>query len=271
MVIMEELKLTEMPINMKLTFDEQFVTNYKNASQRARVLTEQWVGKSIFCPNCGHLDIDKYPNNQPVADFYCSNCREEYELKSKQNAIGTKVLDGAYRTMLERLASSNNPNLFLLNYDLLNFSVTNFFVIPKHFFVPEIIEKRKPLAATARRAGWIGCNIVLKNIPQTGKIFFIRNKQIEPKKKVLAEWQKTLFLREEKEVSARGWLLDVMRCVEKLGKQEFTLDDVYTFESELSLLHSDNKHVKDKIRQQLQVLRDKGYLQFINRGKYQLT
>ena len=35
-----------------------------------------------------NLDIDKYPNNQPVADFYCSNCKEEYELKSKQDSVG---------------------------------------------------------------------------------------------------------------------------------------------------------------------------------------
>lgn len=255
---------------MKLTFDKQLATNYKSQSQKVRVLTERWVDNSIFCPNCGQLDIDKYPNNQPVADFYCSNCREEYELKSKQNSIGTKVLDGAYRTMLERLTSSKNPNLFLLNYDLSNFSVTNFFVIPKHFFVPEIIEKRKPLAPTARRAGWVGCNILLNSIPQTGKIFFVRNRQVEPKEKVLAEWQKTLFLREEKEVSAKGWLLDTMRSIEKLGKHEFTLDDIYAFENELSKLHPENKHIKDKIRQQLQILRDKSYLDFVSRGYYRL-
>ena len=256
---------------MKLTFDEKIATDYKSASQKVRVLTEQWVDNSIFCPNCGRLNIDKYPNNQPVADFYCSNCREEYELKSKQSTIGTKIVDGAYRTMLERLTSSNNPNLFLLNYDLKNLEVANFLVIPKHFFIPEIIEKRKPLATTARRAGWIGCNILLQSIPQTGKIFFVKNRQIEPKEKVLAEWKKTLFLREEKEVSAKGWLLNVMRSVEKLGKPEFTLDDVYAFENELSKLHPENRHIKDKIRQQLQVLRDKGYLEFTSRGNYRLT
>ncbi|MBI1754730.1 restriction endonuclease [Candidatus Azambacteria bacterium] len=215
-------------------------------------------------------DIDKSPNNQPVADFYCLNCREEYELKSKQNTIGTKIVDGAHRTMLERLTSSNNPNFFLLNYDPSNLEVINFLVIPKHFFVPEIIEKRKPLSTMAQRAGWIGCNILLRSIPQTGKIFFIKNKQVEPKKKVLAEWQKTLFLREEKEISARGWLLDVMRCVDKLERKEFKLDDIYTFEKELNQLHPDNKHIKDKVRQQLQVLRDKGYLDFVERGTYQL-
>jgi type II restriction enzyme len=256
---------------MKLTFDEQLVANYTSSSQRARVLTEEWVDKSIFCPNCGHLAIDKYENNRPVADFHCTNCREEYELKSKQNSISNKIVDGAYHTMIERLTSSNNPNFFLLNYDLQNLEVLNFLVIPKHFFVPQIIEKRKPLAITARRAGWIGCNILLQSIPETGKIFFVKNRKVEPKEKVLDEWQKTLFLREEKEVSAKGWLLDVMKSIEKLKKPEFALDDVYVFEHELNKLHPDNHHIKDKIRQQLQVLRGKNYLSFTGRGTYRLS
>ena len=253
---------------MKLTFDENVVMNYKSASQKARVLTENWVDNYVYCPNCGCLEIDKYPNNQPVADFFCSNCREDYELKGKQDSVGSKIVDGAYSTMLERLQDSHNPNFFLLNYDLQNLSVLNFFVIPKHFFIPEIIEKRKPLAQTARRAGWIGCNILLKSIPQSGKIFYVKDSVIQPKKNVLADWKRTLFLREEKEISTKGWLLDVMRCVEKIGKPEFTLGDVYVFERELSSLHPENKHVKDKIRQQLQILRDKGYLKFISRGYY---
>lgn len=256
---------------MKLVFDEQLAVNYKSASQKVRVLTEQWVDNSAFCPSCGHEDIDKYPNNQPVADFYCSNCKEEYELKSQRNSVGVKIVDGAYRTMIERLQSSNNPNFFLLNYDLKKLSVLNFFVIPKHFFVPEIIEKRKPLSPTARRAGWVGCNILLSHIPETGKIFFVRDGAVESKENVLANWKKTIFLRNEKEISAKGWLIDIMRSIEKIGKQEFTLEDMYALENELSKLHPENKHVKDKIRQQLQVLRDKGYLDFVSRGYYRLA
>jgi len=255
---------------MNLSLERKLADRYKSQSQKARVLTERWVDKSVFCPNCGRLDIDKYPNNQPVADFYCSNCKEDFELKSKQDSIGTKIVDGAYRTMIERLQSTNNPNFFLLNYDPQNLKVLNFLVIPKHFFIPKIVEKRKPLAPTARRAGWVGCNILLQSIPQTGKIFFVKNKVVEPKDKVPAEWKRTLFLREEKEISAKGWLLDVMRYIEKIGRREFTLDDMYVFENELSRLHPDNRHVKDKIRQQLQILRDKDYLEFIARGKYKL-
>lgn len=255
---------------MKLAFDQKLAENYKSASQKMRVLTEAWVNDSIFCPNCGYREVDQYPNNKPVGDFYCKNCKEDYELKSNKANFGTKIVDGAYRTMIERLQSVSNPNFFFLNYDLKSFQVQNFLVIPKHFFVPAIIEKRNPLALTARRAGWIGCNILLNQIPQTGKIFFVRNQQIEPKEKVLAEWKKTLFLREEKEISAKGWLLDVMKCIEKLSKPEFTLDDMYAHENALIRLYPDNKHIKDKIRQQLQFLRDKNYLDFIGQGKYKL-
>ncbi|MBI2038205.1 MAG: restriction endonuclease [Candidatus Magasanikbacteria bacterium] len=253
---------------MNLSFETKLADKYTSSSQKIRVLTEDWVDRQVYCPNCGYLDIDKYKNNKPVADFFCSNCREDYELKSKKDSVGTKIVDGAYKTMIERLQSTNNPNFFLLNYDLRDFSVLNFFVIPKHFFVPDIIEKRKALSQTARRAGWIGCNILLKSIPESGKIFYIKNGKTEEKDRVLKSWQKTLFLREEKEIATKGWLLDIMRCVESLGKKEFVLDDIYTFEKELSKLHPENKHIKDKMRQQLQILRDKGYLEFVGRGVY---
>ena len=256
---------------MNLTFETKLADKYASQPQKIRVLTEHWVDNQVYCPNCGHLDIDKYDNNRPVADFFCSNCEEDYELKSKKGPAGTKIVNGAYRTMIERLQESHNPNLFLLNYDLQNFQVLNFLVIPKHFFVPDIIEKRKPLSQTAIRAGWVGCNILLQNIPESGKIFFVKNKTIEQKDRVLAEWRKTLFLREERKITAKGWLLDVMMCVEKLGHKEFSLDDVYRFENALSKKHPDNRHIKDKIRQQLQFLRDKGYLEFVERGRYRLT
>ena len=254
---------------MKIVFNTKLAENYKSASQKIRVLSESWVDEEIFCPNCG-INIDSYENNKPVADFYCPNCKEEYELKSKKNSIGEKVLDGAYKTMIERLQSSNNPNFFLLNYNVNNYEVLNFFVIPKHFFIPEIIEKRKPLSTDARRAGWVGCNILLQNIPQSGKIFYVRNKRTEPKAKILENWQKTLFLRESKKSELKGWILDIMNCIDKLGKNEFTLNEMYAFERLLSQKYTDNKHIKDKIRQQLQFLRDKNYLKFLGNAKYKL-
>jgi len=253
---------------MNLSFNVKLADKYKSLSQKAKILTESWVNDQIYCPNCGHLDIDKYANNKPVADFFCSNCREDYELKSKKDSMGNKIIDGAYGTMIERLKSSNNPNFFFLNYDLGSYKVQNFTVIPKHFFVSEIIVKRNK--GIKDRPEYIMCSIDLKLIPQSGKIFYIKNGFEESKEKVLESWKKTLFLREEKETNAKGWLLDVMMCVEKLNKKVFTLNEVYAFENLLSKKHPDNRYIKDKIRQQLQVLRDKGYLEFTSRGNYRL-
>ena len=72
-------------------------------------------------------------------------------------------------------------------------------------------------------------------------------------------------------MAAKGWVLDIMTCIDKIGKREFFLDEVYKFENELKLLHPENRHIKDKIRQQLQILRDKGYLDFVSRGFYRLA
>jgi type II restriction enzyme len=78
-----------------------------------------------------------------------------------------------------------------------------------------------------------------------------------------------LFLRQET-LEARGWLLDVMKCIETLGKNDFTLEDVYRFERHLSELYPGNQNVKPKIRQQLQYLRDRGFIDFVSRGHYRL-
>lgn len=205
-----------------------------------------------------------------MADFFCSSCEEDYELKSKAGKIGRKIVDGAYSSMIERLNSNSNPNFFMLSYDKRSQAVRNFLCIPKHFFIPKLIEMRRPLAPTARRAGWVGCNILLENIPESGKVFFVRDGIQLPQKSVLDKWQETLFLREEQKLSGKGWMIDILLVIEKVGKTEFTLEDIYRYESELAQLHPENHHIKDKIRQQLQILRDKNYISFVNRGIYRL-
>jgi type II restriction enzyme len=253
---------------MKLEFDETQL-GYTSGSQSARAWTETWVSTWAYCPHCGSAKMSRFPNNSPLADFHCPSCNEEFELKSQKGRFGTKVADGAYKTKCERLAASNNPNLLLMNYDRKSLAVVNLFIVPKHFFVRDIIEERKPLKATARRAGWIGSNILLGNVPEAGKIHIVQNRVIRPKETVLEEWQKTLFLRNES-LEARGWLLDVLKCVESLGKREFTLDEVYAFEGHLRDIYPGNQNIKPKIRQQLQYLRDQGFIEFVSRGNYRL-
>lgn len=256
-------------LRVKLGFEEP-QRSYDSGSQTARVLTERWASDWLFCPNCGNDRILQFPANLPVADFYCARCNDQYELKSQKNPFRSKVLDGAYETMCARLASQTSPNFILLHYDLATTSVRNVFVVPKHFFVPEIIERKKPLPPTARRAGWVGCNILLDRIPHSGRIYIVRDSVPQERDVVINQWRRTLFLR-EKGQEARGWLIEVMTCVESLRSAEFSLDDMYTFEKHLRSIYPNNNNVKPKIRQQLQVLRDHGYLDFIGNARYRLN
>jgi predicted restriction endonuclease len=63
----------------------------------------------------------------------------------------------------------------------------------------------------------------------------------------------------------------VIGLVEKSESAQFTLVDAYGFANELEALFPRNRHVKAKIRQTLQRLRDDGLLTFLSRGEYCLN
>ena len=93
-------------------------TAFTSGSQRARVWTEYWVLREMYCPACGARPLTDFPNNQPAADFFCASCREQFELKAKKTrTYGKKLADGAYATMMERLASDSVPSLMMMLYD----------------------------------------------------------------------------------------------------------------------------------------------------------
>lgn len=251
---------------MNFCFDSLLAKDYKSNSQKIRIMSESWVGKNIYCPICGNPHITSLRNNMPVADFECNYCNEIFELKSKNGKISKKIADGAYYTMIDRITSNNNPNLFIMQYSS-NWQVENLIFIPKFFLVPEIIEKRNPLKSTARRAGWIGCNILIQNIPEQGKIKIIENQIIYNTEDILNSYN---FIKNIKtnNITSRSWLFDVLNCINNISSTDFNLQDVYKFSEELQKKHANNHNVEAKIRQQLQILRDKGFIKFLGNGHY---
>ncbi len=249
-------------------FENEVFQKYKSNSQRVRVITEKWVGKNIFCPNCSNRKILAFPNNNPIDDFFCPRCEEKFQLKSQKNNFGKKINDGAHKVMIESIKNNFRPNFFLLQYTL-DYLVKNLYLIPFFFFTESIIEKRKPLSENAKRAGWVGCNILINKIPPEGKIIMIEEGDIIKKEKILSQWKQINFMR-KLPLNDRGWTCDILNTIHSLNKRRFNLQDVYKHEVELSKLHPKNSHVKAKIRQQLQILRDKGLLKFSGKGNYSL-
>lgn len=253
---------------MNLQCDLLLGSGYKTANQQARVISESWCANNLYCPACPSPSLKDLPRNAKAVDFICERCSSPYQLKSAKTPLGNKVLDSAYSVMIDRIERGTMPHLLAMRYDA-SWKISALLLIPGFFFTRSAIEKRKPLAATARRAGWVGCNILLTHIPPSGRIPIIEDCKTVSPEKVRKAFKALVDLKDIKPGrEARGWTLDVLRVVESLGKKEFTLADVYAYERELQKLHPDNRHVRDKIRQQLQVLRDLGFVNFFGSARY---
>lgn len=242
---------------------------YHSGAQRARVVTEAWGENNLYCPNCDSANLSRLKNNAKASDYTCPLCGFWYQLKAQQSRFGNQINDGSYHAMMDAIHADATPNFFFLQYDLAHWRVKNLLLIPSFAFPTSAIIKRKPLSPTARRAGWVGCNIALNRIPADARISVVSDGEVAVTHDVRTQFSriKPLAAISTKE---RGWTLDVLNAIRRLERKEFKTSDVYTFTRELETLHPDNRHVKDKIRQQLQVLRDRGLLLQAERGVWSL-
>ncbi len=279
---------------MNLSMTGALAAAYRSGAQRARVVTEAWARSQLYCANCDSSSLGETPANNRAIDFVCPRCRAPFQLKAKHSALGKTVTDGAYTAMLAAIREDRTPNLLLMRYTLATWEVRDLLLIPSFMFSESAVIKRKPLAATARRAGWVGCNIDLHRIAPEALIAVVRTigpqgsaavpaaslnlsagrrdacaTVIAPPEEVRARYTRLKPIREIK-TAQRGWTLDVLNIVRRLGKPEFTNDEVYAHDRELEQLHPDNRNVRPKIRQQLQILRDTGLLIHVESGRWRL-
>lgn len=68
--------------------------------------------------------------------------------------------------------------------------------------------------------------------------------------------------------SLTGWMREVYLVLQELPRDEFRLRDIYSYEAHFSRIYPRNRHIKDKIRQVLQYLRDMELIEFLGSGRY---
>lgn len=66
----------------------------------------------------------------------------------------------------------------------------------------------------------------------------------------------------------KGWKLIVFNCIQAIPKEIFTLNDINAFVPQLQNKYPKNNTIPAKIRQQLQLLRDLGLIEFLGNGNY---
>ncbi len=239
---------------------------YKSRSQIARVVTENWCRDNMYCPFCNNTSVKPFENNKKVYDFFCDNCGQQYQLKSKFSNIGKSIPDGEYHTMIRAINENRTPNLLLLSYLSDFIAVKNLVLLPKNLLFPNNIIKRKQLSVNARRAGWTGCNIDISGICDDGKVKIIEKGIVIDFADVRAKVHniERLF---SSDFKTGSWLNDILLIVTS-QKEYFDLDKMYSYSDFLKLRHPENNNIRAKIRQQLQFLRDEGYVEFLDRGNY---
>jgi type II restriction enzyme len=245
-----------------------FAEGYKSASQRARRVTEPWGAANLYCCACSSDRLESEKANTQVSDFFCSSCVERYQLKSHSKKLGSGILGSNYRKMLDAVLGNKSPNFFLLHYQLPEWLAQDLLLIPRFAISPSVIIKRQPLSSAARRSNWTGYVLNIALIPDAAKISLIIEGSEVAHSEVREKYSRIARLQELKP-EQRGWTLDVLRCVESLPDSPFPNEAIYSFEPELAKLYPQNHHIRDKIRQQLQVLRDRGLLRQVQRGVWQ--
>lgn len=253
---------------MELLCDLSVASAYKSPLQRARVISEGWFAQNSYCLACDADQLYRTPSNTAATDFTCTGCGERYELKSFLRRPGRSLVDGAYRGLMQRVESGTAPTLCLLERTQC-WEIRSLTAIHSSFLVPWVVERRPPLSEGAKRGGWVGCNIRLDRIPPDGEITIVAAGVPQPKCEVRRRFRRFLPLA-DLPAAQRGWTTLTLGIIRKLKRSRFSLGDLYLREEEFSAAYPDNRHVRAKIRQQLQNLRDLGVLSFEGRGEYQL-
>ncbi len=260
---------------MNLQLDPSVADQFLSPSQVARLITEDWASRNLFCIACPSTRIAAEPANTPVRDYRCPECDADFQLKSKHGRFGQVVANSAYAQKLAAIRAGAVPHYVFLEYSRSTWTVDRLFVVPSFFISPAVIQRRPPLKQTARRRGWVGSNILLGQLPAEGRISVVDNGLVRDPADVRRDWQKFDFLGSDVRASG-GWGAQTFNCVKTIhaesGEQTFTLQDFYSrFEAELSALNPDNHNIRAKIRQQLQVLRDGGVIRFLGSGSYRIA
>lgn len=253
---------------MLLSCDISVAEGYKSEAQRSRVLSEAWFQSNGYCLACDCRALTATRANTKATDFVCQSCRQNYELKASRHRPGKTLVDGAFEPLMSRILSGSAPTLMMLERND-KWEIQSLVAIHHLFLTPNVIQKRKPLSPTARRAGWIGCNIRLDQIARDAQIAVIADGQPRDPSLVRSAFRRFSSLKEIAP-AARGWTTLTLGIIRSLGLREFSLSEIYKKEHEFAASYPENRNIRAKVRQQLQVLRDLGYLEFRGGGAYKL-
>ncbi len=147
--------------SVRIDFAE--AARYAARAQIARVAIETWAARNVLCWRCSGALLPAPPNTK-LLDAVCVDGRHEVQVKAIAGIAGPTVTGAAFGPIASRLAGGVLPDYLLISYDRDRAVVVLAEYVDGAALVSERILKRRPLAASARRAGWVGASIDLRGV-----------------------------------------------------------------------------------------------------------
>ncbi len=134
------------------------------------------VGKHVPCPRCNKpRHLARLPRNFQCADLICRFCGYLAQVKAVTltgdgGDLPSRILGAAWGPQQEQIMAGIYHGLFLAGFSASG-ALVRIDYVPAHILqtTPEVFEPRKPLSATARRAGWQGFVYNLDKLPSIGR------------------------------------------------------------------------------------------------------
>ena len=101
---------------MNLRCTAELASRFTSGSQIARVVTEEWCGRELYCAACDSDRLDPSRANTPAVDFVCPKCQQPFQLKGLKGWNQKKIPDAGYESMLNAIRTDRTPNLLIMQY-----------------------------------------------------------------------------------------------------------------------------------------------------------
>jgi hypothetical protein len=150
--------------SVKVDFDE--AARYASRSQVARVAVETWAARNVLCWRCNGALIPAPPNTH-LLDAICTSGAHEIQIKATSGIAGDHITGAAFEPIRKRLSEGVLPDYLLISYDRPREIVVLAEFVDGGSIVRGRVASRRPLAETARRAGWVGAVIDLEGLART--------------------------------------------------------------------------------------------------------
>jgi hypothetical protein len=91
-------------------------------------------------------------------------------LKDGSDELPDRVPSAAWRPQHDRILAGIYHGLYIVGFRQDGKTLVRIDFVPPHVLAatPSVFEPRKPLRATAKRAGWAGYNLLVSEIPKVG-------------------------------------------------------------------------------------------------------